>query len=165
MPLLHICKSCCRCIIVIQLRLRDKRVCVNLRRARNFLTVITSQECLAATQHMPGSLHDIHCVALMCLHVHMSDCTQRQWSQRGQQRCLKISHPLISIPPSLSLCLLLSTLITCFIFLLLPFLQSDILAVIYLSFQISYKSFYLPLSFQPLFFFSKLPPSSSLPAP
>lgn len=117
-------------------------------------------ECIAATQHTLGLLHHLHCACFMCLHPHM-------WLEAEileLERKTAASEDITSshLYPSLSLSL--STLITCFIFLLVPFLQSDILAVIYLSFQISHKSFYLPLSFQP-FFPPKLPPSSSLAAP
>lgn len=97
-------------------------------------------EFTAASQHLPPQF-------LTRLHPHMCGLS---WQH------LTTSHPLTSDSP-------LSPLITCFIFLLLPFLQSsDILAVIYLSFHINHKSFYLPLTFSlPLSLSPKLPPSSS----
>lgn len=95
-------KSCCRCIIMIRLRLLDKRVCVNLRRAHNFLKVITSQECLAATQHMAGLLHDIHCVCRLC--ACMCTCLTARRDTVKLERTMAASEDITSshLYPSLS---------------------------------------------------------------
>lgn len=138
--------SCGRCFMVIWLCLPDKRVYDNfIQRHKIHSSVIYIQSSLLRV-HKPELLHIARYSSFIPSHLHVW-LKAETFGTRGRQARLTISHPLHLhpfLPPS--------TLITCFIFLWLPFLQSDILAAIYLSFQISHKSFYLPLSFQ-LFFF------------
>lgn len=109
--------------------------------------------CRAATQQMLGNYCTIVTVCPLCAwfpHVWLKVKMLELERKTAESEDITRSHLYLS--------LFLSTLITCFIFLLVSFLQSDILAVIYLSFQISHKSFYLPLSFSAFFFLNFLLP-------
>lgn len=152
MQLLYMCRSSCRCSSVIRLCLLDKRVYDNLihRHTIHPSTIYIQSSLLRVqschTTNVGELLHNRHCVFFMCLIPHVWLKVKMLELERKTAASEDITHS------HLYLSRFLSTLITCFIFLLVSFLQSDILAVIYLSFQISHKSFYLPLSFSAFFF-------------